>query len=345
MLSDQDLLLAAENLRAKGYSWRRVAAELGYSAHSAMLRRLRKITGAASTADIDKGFIVSPPPSPDLPIDHLIEHRIRRFERKRAYEEGRKCIPVNVTLEGPVGILHFGDPHVDDDGTDLAALRHHSDLVRETEGLFGGNVGDTTNNWVGRLARLYGEQSTTASEAWQLAEWFISRTPWLYMIGGNHDAWSGAGDPLRWIAAQQKALYESSEARLELRFPNGRTCRINARHDFAGHSQWNPAHGVGKSIQMGTWDDIAVCGHKHVSGYMLLKHPVDGRVCHAIQVASYKLYDRYARERGFRDQQISPAVVTIIDPDATRPTQFIHVFHDVDEGVEFLKWKRRRQRA
>jgi hypothetical protein len=34
-------------------------------------------------------------------------------------------------------------------------------------------VGDVTNNWVGRLAALYAEQSTTEAEAWKLAEWWL----------------------------------------------------------------------------------------------------------------------------------------------------------------------------
>jgi hypothetical protein len=289
-------------------------------------------------------FEVEPlPEHPGLSTDELVEDRKRRYEKKRTYEKAREEIRVRINVPGPIGILHFGDPHVDDDGTDIARLERDTQLVRDTEGLFAANVGDTTNNWIGRLARLYGEQSTSAAEAWQLAEWFIRRCPWLYMIGGNHDAWSGAGDPLKWIASQ--TLYEASQVRLRLVMPNKRTCTINARHDFAGHSQWNPAHGVMKAAQMGVRDDILVCGHKHVSGYQPLKIPGEDRIAHCLQVASYKIFDRYAKERGFRDQHVSPAVLTIIDPAATRPEGFVQVFHDVELGVEFLNFMRARKAA
>lgn len=292
-----------------------------------------------------KEFTVQQPPDEDLPLEALLARRKREFERKAAHEEARKLIPVRVHLDGPVGILHMGDPHVDDDGTDIGALERHRELCIKTEGLFAANVGDTTNNWVGRLARLYGDQATTARQAWQLAEWLISGVPWLYIISGNHDAWSGAADPLKWIARQAQGLYQSSEVRLSLEFPNSRSVRINARHDFSGHSQFNPAHGPMKATIHGVRDHIAISGHRHKSGYAVLKDPTDGIVTHAIQVSSYKIYDRYARDKGFRDQHLSPCVVTVIDPDLpdTHP-DLIHVFWDPEVGVEYLKWRRRRKK-
>lgn len=285
------------------------------------------------------------PPSPELSIDELLERRKRDFQRRQDYETGRKLVTVNVKVTGPIGILHFGDPHIDDDGADVAALHNHSDLVRKTKGLFAANIGDTTNNWIGRLARLYAQQGTTARDAWKLAEWFIGRQKgkWLYMVGGNHDAWSGEGDPLVWIAEQAQALYESSEVRLAVKFPNGKTVTINARHDFKGNSQWNPTHGPMKAAQLGLRDDIVICGHKHISGYSPLKDPDTGKVCHCLQVASYKIYDRYARENGFRDQSLSPCVVTIIDPKATKAVNLIQVFWEPERAVDYLQFLRKRK--
>lgn len=285
-------------------------------------------------------------PVPDVDdIEDLLSSRKRAFERRRANEEASKLIQVKVKINGPIGILHFGDPHVDDDGTDIAALERHTELCRTTEGLFAANLGDTTNNWVGRLARLYAEQGTTAKQAWMLAEWFVRRCHWLYMIGGNHDTWSGAGDPLKWISRQHTEINAASEARVGLSFPNGAQVIINARHDFAGNSQWNPAHGAMKAIQIGLRDHLTIHGHKHVSGYGLIKDPASGRICHAIPVASYKIFDRYAKERGFRDQSISPCVLTVIDPAIPETSgDMIKTFFDPEEGVDYLNFKRERYR-
>jgi len=294
-----------------------------------------------------EALVTPPPPSPELEIGDLVADRKRRFERKRAHEFARSLIPVNVRGSQPIGVLHFGDPHIDDDGTDIALLEAHARLVRETPGLYGANVGDTTNNWVGRLAKLYAQQGTTAADGWRLAEWFVEEVrDWLYMVGGNHDAWSGAGDPMKWIAGQAGAFYQDSEVRIALRFPGQREVRINCRHDFAGRSQWNPAHGPMKAALLGVRDHLLVAGHKHESAYGLVKDPEGGIVCHAILVASYKVYDRYARERGFRDQALGPACLTVIDPSLPPDhPDLIKPFWDPQEGAAFLTWKRNRRAA
>jgi hypothetical protein len=285
---------------------------------------------------------------PDLPdegasIDELLERRKAEYARKARADEARKLIPVKVKLHGPIGIVHMGDPHVDDPGTDIAAMERHIRVVNDTEGMVAANVGDLQNNWVGRLARLYGEQSTSAADAWRLTEWLVGSTDWLYLIGGNHDCWSGAGDPLKWIASHHGQAFEPWGARLNLLFPNGKQVRINARHDFAGHSMWNTAHGPMKAVQAGWRDHILTCGHKHTSGYGLLKDPSNGLISHAIRVAGYKVLDRYAKELGLPNQNITPASVTIIDPqfDDDDP-RLITVLHDVEEAADYLTFKRGR---
>ena len=78
-----------------------------------------------------------------------------------------------------------------------------------------------------------------------------------------------------------------------------------------------------KAALMGTRDHIYVAGHKHESAYSVLKDPIQGITMHAIKVASYKVYDRYAKERGFRDNSLSPCALTVIDP--SLPLSLIHI--------------------
>jgi hypothetical protein len=286
-------------------------------------------------------FEVEPLPSEHLPIEELIAHRKRQFAQKRRAKEARKLIPVRVKIDGPFGICHGGDPHTDDDGTDLELIERHIAVINRTEGLFGANVGDVRNNWVGRLARLYGEQSTSATDALRLTEWFLRSVNWLYLIGGNHDVWSGGDDPIKWVMRQQPGVYQADGARLNLITPSGRQFRVNARHDFKGHSMWNTAHGPAKAVQMGWRDHILTCGHLHTSGYQVLKDPASGLISHAIRVASYKTYDRYADQLGLPDQNIFVAPVTIIDPAfADDDPRCITVLFDPEEGADYLTWKR-----
>ena len=348
--TDDQILAAlqeANGIRAK------VAIKFGLNERS-LLMRLKKMKEKGYTIPdstyqpghqiVDKGdYEFTPIPDDDVPIEELIAQRKRKFQHKREHEESSKLIPMKIKIPGAIGILHFGDPHVDDDGTDIEALERHTDLVRKTEGLFAANVGDTTNAWAGRLARLYADQATSAAQAWRIAEWFIGRCDWLYMIGGNHDLWMGAGDPLKWITRQQSALYKSSEARIALQFPTGLEVRVNARHDHSGSSIWNPAHGPMKAALMGTRDHLYVAGHKHESAYSVLKDAISGITMHAMKVASYKIYDRYAKERGFRDNCLSPCALTTINP-ALPPDHpdLIKAFWDPQEGADYLTFLRRR---
>ena len=299
---------------------------------------LKAHLAAKAAKEAKRDFEIPALPDDDLDADEIVAQAKAAFKHKRAYEQARRLIPVRVNIPGPIGILHFGDPHVDDAGTDLELLDRHSDLTREYPFVWGANVGDTTNNWVGRLAVLYAAQNMSRSRAIKVAERFIKRTRWLYMIGGNHDAWSGDDDPIRWIARESGTLYQSSECRIQLNFPEGDPIRINGRHDFAGHSQWNPAHGPMKAAMMGVRDHIMVAGHRHESAHGVVKDPTTGIVCHALKVASYKVYDRYARERGFRDQALGPAAFTILQPHLPddHPDRVV-VTWDPEVGVELLK--------
>ena len=164
---------------------------------------------------------------------------------------------------------------------------------------------------------------------------------WLFIVGGNHDAWSGAGDPIKWIARQQNAIYQSSECRMLLRPNLGTAIRVNCRHDYAGHSQFNTVHGPSKALQFGCRDHIAIAGHRHISGHTILKSPDDGIVMHAVRVASYKIYDRFAMDKGFRDQNISPCVFAVVNPSLpeTHP-DLIKLFWDPEHGRDYLDFLR-----
>lgn len=286
-------------------------------------------------------LVVPAPESGEVSVEDILAYKRKVFsQKKRAAVQGA-VLKVPIRGDEPWAIWHFGDPHLDDDGCDIDTLERHIEIVLSTPRLWCANVGDTTNNWVGRLARLYAHQVTTDSQAWKLAEWFIGklRGRWSYIVGGNHDSWSGASDPLIWISKQANAVYQSSEVIAQLAWAKDRHIEVNCRHDFAGHSQWNPAHGPTKALLLGLRSHIAIAGHKHSSGYGVIKSPDTGRTCHAVRVASYKYFDRYARDHGFRDQTLSPGCMTVVNthlPD-DHP-DLVKVFWDCAEGARYLRF-------
>uniref|UniRef100_UPI0035C78F10 hypothetical protein n=1 Tax=Palleronia sp. TaxID=1940284 RepID=UPI0035C78F10 len=127
-----------------------------------------------------------------IDIEELIERRKEQYARKLEVYEREKIVPIRVNIDGPIGIGFIGDPHVDDDGTDIAQVFEHARLFDgRNPGLFAGNIGDITNNWAGRLARLWADQSTSAAEARALATEYLQMVNWLFFIAGNHDCWQG----------------------------------------------------------------------------------------------------------------------------------------------------------
>lgn len=343
-LSDEALLEALHTYKQLNNNESKAAEFLGLDRRTFSSRlKSAQLKSASGYLRVEKPFEVPKLPEGTPDADEILTRRKKDFERVKFSKDVRKLVEVPVRIDGPIGIVHFGDPHVDDDGTDIGLIERHVGIVNRTDGLFAANLGDSANFWVGRLARLYGEQSTSEAEAWVLVEWFISSLHWLYLVGGNHDVWNGVGDPLKWIARQSGNIIDYHGVRLNLAFPNRKSVRINARHDFVGHSGWNPGHGPMKAVQMGWRDHVLTCGHKHVSFVAgPLKDPASGLLSWAIRCAGYKTYDRYAEEKGLPDQNAFAACVTIIDPQySDEDTRLITVIPDVAEGAQYLQFKRK----
>ena len=278
----------------------------------------------------------------ELPsAEELLERKRSIFTQKEKFQDATKLVTIKVKLEGPIGLCFFGDPHIDDDGCDIFQLERDVKLVSDTEGLLGANVGDLQNNWIGRLSGLYGNQSTSALEAWVLVEWLVKAVPWLYIARGNHDVWSGAGDPLRWLTKASGVLTKAHGVRIALMHPNGKVVRNNCRHDFPGHSMWNPVHSPNKAFMMGWKDHLLTCGHKHNSGHAILKEPMTGLIAHCVRLAGYKKMDEYADKLGLPDGNVSGGNVVVIDPRfEDHDPRLLTWFPSTEVGADFLTYLR-----
>ena len=321
---------------------RQVTAETGISDKTA-----RWLVAAARAVDYDVArlsalltvgpapkLVADPVPSADEPIEELIERRCREFRRMEKADLDEHVI--RVKEPGPIGILIFGDPHVDDPGTDFPLLQEHIRLVQETEGLFAADAGDANNNWQGRLMRLHADQSVTARDAWRLVEWMYKSMPWAFSIAGNHVLW-GDGPHVfeRILAAANVAVANNHEAKIRLEGPDW-TYRIWARHDFAGKSQWNSVHGMLKAMKMREYKaDLYVAGHTHDPA-MYTEPRENGQMMTALRVGSYKRVDDYAIQGGFPRKRGGEAALLVIDRDRS------HVTFDIESGVDYLRFLRSR---
>lgn len=320
-----------------GSSQAEVSQLIGVSKRT--LSEWSRIDREGDSKDSSPEPIASVPINPDIPEEELVKRLIDDYNRRDEYEKKAKLIDVEMPDDLPFGISFFGDPHLGDAGTNMPKLVDDLETVRDTEAMYGVNIGDVTNNWVGRLERLYGDQRTTKADEVRLCRWFIKHDFWLAHIIGNHDAWNNGKFLIKEFAKGTKAVHVDEQVALRFKFPNGSDITLLARHDFKGNSQWNPMHGVMKAAQFGQAYDILANGHTHVSGYGQTKCQMTGRVSHALQLSAYKEYDKFAKEKGFRDQNMFNNAVAIIDP-TREGIDRVRIRFNVQDAARELVWLR-----
>jgi|GEM_PF-1896563 len=274
------------------------------------------------------------PPSLDEPLEDLIGRKMQMGRRVEARLNHGDYHVVSIPDTHPVGILHMGDWHLDDDGNAFTRFVDDVETVLSTPGLYCGLIGDLQNNWIGKLARLHAHQSVTARDSWRLVEHYVRLLgPRLvYVVLGNHDVWSGAGDPMQMIARALPCPTMPHEVRIRFVFPGGTEFRAAMRHEWPGSSVYHTLQGQYRPQRHGLADDLIVGGHKHTSGYARAFNAHTGALSHIIQLGSYKALDEFAAAKGFEATNHSPSVVTVLRPGAGMQGR-VQVFdRDEDEG-------------
>ena len=275
------------------------------------------------------------------PIDELLDRQVKTYERKKR-SKANKVKRVRVPDGLPIAICHIGDPHVDAAGFNVREMQRVLSAVARTPGMYAGNLGDVTNNWVGRLQAEYAHQNTTLDDAVRLERWLLHSCPWAYLVIGNHDHWNQGGYLLREILrGVSVGAVGDHEVRLEFDFGHGQLVRIIARHQFRGRSQWNRSHGVMKALRFDPWADVGIQGHVHVHA-MQTETTDDQRIKTALVVRGFKEMDAYADTLGLTEDPYGHSCTTILDP-AGPPTERVRVVWDPDEAAEVLTWLRGRR--
>lgn len=275
-------------------------------------------------------------PSADVPIGDLVVRLAREQRAKTARAKAEKWFRIHLHEDAPIGVLNFGDPHL---GVSSKWDRLHRDMMHVvTEpGLYGANLGDLTNNWVGRLLRIAADESIAQHEEKRLARWFLYEAgiPWLWHILGNHDEWNGGPELYRHMNVHNKVPVLNWEAKFELIFPGKQKIRVHAAHDFPGNSMWNITHGPTRAAKFGS-ADLYLCGHKHDWGISQFETTETGRSPIAIRCRGYKENDPYAKRHGFQQAEHGASILTIFDPHAEGPGRVL-AFADIDQGVRVLR--------
>jgi hypothetical protein len=283
-------------------------------------------------------------PDPDIPIEDLLSHRRKSFEARHAHKKAKLWRRFQIPTAGPYALMFFGDPHLDDDGCNLPLWESHVDLAAATPHLYAVNIGDTTNNWTGRMAKLWAEQEASANTARKLVKHYLGERgiPWFLWLHGNHDMWDGpVGRDVFEGAKPHYITMEDWQAKVTLVSPNGHELRLWAAHNFKGNSIWNPMHGPLRAAQMEDWAHLYVAGHHHNCGLFQHENPHRRFVANGMRVRGYKFDDSYADMHQFAEHQYGAAGIAIIDP-AGDKINAVTCFLDPLEAVEVLEFKRRK---
>lgn len=322
---------------------------------------LERIEDAAGRT-IDWSLYCSAPPEPlpprfapphipdaDTPVEELITQLERNYKRRADHNAAKRWMRFTLRDDGPYMLAIVGDPHLDDPGCAWPLLRRDVELMRRphTHAIC---LGDVTNNWSGRLVRLYAEQETTRSQAWKLAEWFFRAVPWLVIVAGNHDMWSsshGTGDPLDWMA-RGHAVKNDWLAQFEVATPSGHTIRVDARHDFKGSSIYNPVHGLMRAQKFsGGEADVLCAGHQHHAEIYCGQDPSkSNKPFWLVRARGYKHVDDFAERHQFVSQAswYGSTVGIVVDP-SREIGAAVQAYCDLAEAAEILRYKRNKWEA
>lgn len=230
----------------------------------------------------------------------------------------------------------MGDPHLDNPGTLFRWFHDDVETVLRTPGMYVSQVGDVLDNWVGRLMSEHAFSNVTAGEGWRMVEHYAERLgPRLVVwVLGNHCKWNSGAEILPRMLRGAPCVVAEDDARVLFVLDDGSEFSLAMRHEWPGGSIYHTTHGVAKPLKFGLEVDMAIGGHKHSGGYILMPSPHTGRVRHGIQLSTYKFFDRYGKAKGFDAPMASPSVMTILDPQGGPVDRVTVYFRDPIKGFE-----------
>ena len=124
---------------------------------------------------VEKDIILPELPSSELDPEELLEQAAVRFERHQIARDARRWMEIKVTSNLPIAVVFVGDPHLDNNGCNWPLLRRDINIMASTPGIHAVNMGDITDNWIGRLVRLVRRsgnvQETSLEACCMVSQW------------------------------------------------------------------------------------------------------------------------------------------------------------------------------
>tara|TARA_B110000444_G_scaffold14374_1_gene12375 strand:+ start:4070 stop:5125 length:1056 start_codon:yes stop_codon:yes gene_type:complete len=319
----------------KNFNNRYQAAESLGLKYATYMQRLHKAEDRLGDISKAPDFEIPDLPSEEMDIEDLVQTVTDRYERRAKAKDAMDWIDIKVNIDGPIGILWMGDPHIDDNYCNWTRLREDIKLIQSNPAIKGASIGDVHNNWIGRLSlKCSPEQETTTAQTYSLISWLINSMDPLILIRGNHDCWTPFHkDAMTWMK-QPRSITNDWQVKFRLNFSNGYSLSVDSRHDFPGHSQYNPLHAQMKASLWNSDADLYIAGHRHNWAIQKIEQR-NGKVASLVRLKGYKDYDQYAVEKGFSQQKHGQSILQVIDPYSSSESKQ-NFFENPQEGHDFL---------
>lgn len=315
--------------------------------NTATIRRHYDLARGRLNLSVEDFAPQSPPTdTEDIPdgLDVLRAHADRNAQYiAHSQQRWQRIIPVPAE---PFGIAFVGDPHAENKGANLHALRQDLELIAASrmKAIMMGDLLDNFHHFGPRLAPKQASNRMSASEALGVCRWIVrdSGVDWSALILGNHDHKQEALTHLleEWARQNQSRFYDWL-VRVTYQWDGGQYS-VLAAHDFKGHSIHNPLHGLMRRAQEDGTDDLYVAAHRHTSAKAGNENGFRNRRYNFMRVRGYKDWDDYAHTRGFPQQDEGRTGVAIINPQSPTNDSRSRLFFDVAEAVEYLEMLRNR---
>ena len=306
-------------------------------------KRLQKAYDAGDER-IDPRLLFNRPAPINRTLEEINAARVElglRNERKQAKGDWRKPSLINIPHD--VFLLGiFGDPHLDNSGTDLDMFEEALERRNPDEGVYTACGGDFFDNWTRAMGHLY-KESGDPYPAWVVFEDMMDRHPFLFSVSGNHDQFtSGTADFLSEFMRARGMLLRRSGGRFILQTPTGKAITVALRHIWQGNSQYSEAHNLKRAVTFGHTEDDLIGGfHFHKGELRTHVRPHDGKVMKLAQVSSFKRLDNYANDRGFMSPETSPVVWAVCDSrEPFTSHNRVQLFYDFDAARAVMMHQR-----
>jgi hypothetical protein len=242
--------------------------------------------------------------------------KIGERAKQKTIDEGKQIITMP---NKPFALAILSDIHAGGKA-DYTAIEADVNLITSTDGMYVGNLGDDTDNFINaKLQWIQKEQPTTFDMETRFLEWLFKKLSGniLFWVSGNHNNWTKKASGIDFIREGlmgTHCLYDSNQIFFTLKWGNNEQ-RWLVRHKWKFSSILNPTHGIEVGWErVGLNFDVGCGGHTHIA---TLCRPFvrEGKKRFAVLISTYKIRDNFGREMGFANSVGNGSGAFVYHPD------------------------------